>query len=134
MWLLLAVCFVGLQVSVHSQTDDDGFRAVVSEFGDANFREKEAIAERLLDTGHASARAVLTALLDGRFFFRDQDQQPFVVESTDEDLSAFALVDVASLESAGSAEPDQLSRVITNNRLRRFLRITIARSMDFRKS
>ena len=127
MWLLLAVCFVGLPVSVHAQTDDDGFRAVVSEFGDANFREKEAIAERLLDTGHASARAALTALLEGRFFFRDQDQQPFIVESTDEDLSAFALVDVVSLESAGSAEPDQLSRVITNNRLRRFLRITIAR-------
>ena len=127
LWLLLAVCFVGLQVSAHAQTDDDGFRAVVSEFGDANFREKEAIAERLLDTGHASARAVLTALLEGRFFVRDQDQQPFIVESTDEDLSAFALVDVVSLESAGSAEPDQLSRVITNNRLRRFLRITIAR-------
>ena len=31
------------------------------------------------------------------------------------------------LEEAGSAEPDELSRVITNNRLRRFLRITIAK-------
>ena len=127
MWLLLAVCSLGLPVSAQAQIDDDGFRAVVAEFGDANFREKESIAERLIDTGHASARAVLTALLEDRFFFRQQDQQPFIVESTDENLSAYALVDPVSLEDAGSAEPDQLSRVITNNRLRRFLRITIAR-------
>ena len=127
-WLLLAVvCFLGLPVSVQAQTDDDGFRAVVAEFGDANFREKESIAERLIDTEHASARTVLTALLEDRFFFRQEDQQAFIVASTDESLSVYALVDPVSLEDAGSAEPDQLSRVITNNRLRRFLRITIAR-------
>ena len=126
-WLLLAVCFLGLPVSVQAQTDNDRFRAVVAEFGDANFREKESIAKRLIDTGHASARTVLTALLDGRFFFRQEDQQPFIVASTDESLSVYALVDPVSLEEAGSAEPDQLSRVITNNRLRGFLRITIAK-------
>ena len=79
-WLLLAVCFLGLPVSAQAQTDNDGFRAVVAELGDANFREKESIAERLLATGHASARAVLTALLEDRVFFRQQDQQPFIVE------------------------------------------------------
>ena len=121
------MCFLGLPASAQAQTDDDGFRAVVVEFGEANFREKESIAERLIDTGHASTRAVLTALLEDRVFFREQDQQPFIVESTDENLSAYALVDPVSLEDAGSAEPDQLSKVITNNRLRRFLRITIAR-------
>ena len=128
LWLLLAVvCFLGLPGSVQAQTDDDGFRAVVAEFGEANFREKESIAERLIDTGHASARTVLTALLEDRFFFRQEDQQAFIVASTDESLSVYALVDPVSLEDAGSADPDQLSRVITNNRLRRFLRITIAR-------
>ena len=127
LWLLLAVCFLGLPVSAQAQIDDDGFLAVVAEFADANFREKESIAEQLLDTGHASVRSVLTALLEGRFFFRQEDQQPFIVESTDEELSTYALIDPVSLEEAGSAEPDQLDRVITNNRLRRFLRITIAR-------
>ena len=126
-WLLLAVCFLLLPVAAYAQTDDDSFRAVVAEFGDANFREKESIAEQLLETGHASARAVLTALLEDRLFFRQQDQQPFIVESSDENLSSFALIDPASLEAAGTSEPDQLDRVITNNRLRRFLRITIAR-------
>lgn len=127
LWLLLAVCFLLLPVAANAQTADDDFRAVVAEFGDANFREKESVAERLLETGHASARAVLTALLEDRFFFRQQDQQPFIVESSDENLSSFALIDPASLEAAGTSEPDQLDRVITNNRLRRFLRITIAR-------
>ena len=126
-WLLLAVCFLGFSVSVQAQTDDDGFRAIVAEFGDANFREKESIVERLIDTGHASAGTVLTALLEERFFFRQEDQQAFIVKSTDESLSVYALVDPVSLEDAGSVEPNQLSRVITNNRLRRFLRITIAR-------
>ena len=125
-WLLLAVCFLGLPVSAQAQTDNDGFRAVVAELGDANFREKESIVERLLDTGHASARAVLTALLEDRVFFRQQDQQPFIVESTDENLSAYALVDPVTLKDAGSAEPDKLSRVTTNNRLRAFLRMSIA--------
>ncbi len=127
LWLLLAGCFLGFSVSVQAQTDDDGFRAIVAEFGDANFREKESIVERLIDTGHASAGTVLTALLEERFFFRQEDQQAFIVESTDESLSVYALVDPVSLEDAGSVEPNQLSRVITNNRLRRFLRITIAR-------
>ena len=72
-WLLLAVCFLFLPFAAYAQTDDDSFRAVVAEFGDANFREKESIAEQLLETGHASARAVLTALLEDRLFFRQQD-------------------------------------------------------------
>ena len=128
LWLLLAVvCLLGLPVLVHAQTDDDGFRTVVAEFANANFREKESIAGRLIDTGHGSAGTVLTALRDGRFFFRQEDQQAFIVESIDESLSVYALVDPVSLEEAGSAEPDELSRVITNNRLRRFLRIAIAR-------
>jgi urea transport system permease protein len=124
-WLLLAVCLLGIPVS--AQTDDDSIRAVVAEFSDANFREKESIAARLIETGHTSARAVLTALLDGRLFVRDRDQQPLIVESADESLSQYALVDPVSLEDAGSADPDQLSRVLTNNRLRRVLRTSIAR-------
>jgi urea transport system permease protein len=42
-------------------------------------------------------------------------------------LSEFALLDPASSSAAGSAVADQLSRVITNNQLRRFLRTVIPR-------
>ena len=125
-WLLLAVFFLGFSTSARAQTDDR-FRVLVAEFSDANFREKKVITERLLDTGHPGVRGVLTALLDSRLFVRDRDQQPFIVESTDDGLSEFTLLDPASLAGAGSAQPGQLSRVITNNQLRRFLRNVIPR-------
>ncbi len=126
-WLLLAVCCLGFSVSARAQTDDETFRAIVAELGDANFREKEAIGQRLFDTGHPGVRNVLTALMDGRVFIRDRDEQAFIVESTAEDLSEFTLLDPASQADVELSPPGQLSRVITNNQLRRFIRTTLAR-------
>ena len=125
-WLLLAVFFFGFSASSRAQTDD-AFRVLVAEFSGANFVQKQVIAERLLDTGHLGVRDVFTALLDSRLFVRDRDQQPFIVESADEGLSEFTLLDPASLAVAGSAQTGQLSRVITNNQLRRFLRTALPR-------
>ena len=126
-WLLLAVFCLGPGESAWAQMDDDTFRGIVAELGDANFREKEAIAARLIDTAHPGVRNVVTALMDGRVFIRDRDGQAFVVESTAEDLSEFTLLDPASAAEVGSSPPGQLSRVITNNQLRRFLRTAVAR-------
>ena len=125
MWLLLAVCMFGLAVS--AQTDDDGFRSVVYEFADANFREKESIADRLIETGHSSARTVLTALLEDRLYLIEQNEQIIIVASGDESLEVYELIDPVSLEDTGAASPEQLRRILTNNRLRRFLRTSIAR-------
>ena len=127
LWLLLVVCCLGFAVSAKAQTEDEAFRAIVAELADANFREKEAIAGRLLNAGHPGVRDVLTALMDGRVFIRERDAQAFVVESTAEDLEEFTLLDPASQESVGSASSDQLNRVITNNQLRRFLLTSLAR-------
>ena len=126
-WQLLAVCCLGFSVSAGAQTDDETFRSIVAELGDANFREKEAIAERLLNADHPGVRDVLTALMDGRIFIRDRDAQAFIVESTAGALSEFTLLDPASQMEVGSSPPGQLSRIITNNQLRRFLRTAIAR-------
>ena len=125
--LLLAWCLVAPPVSAAAQTDDDGFRTLVAEFADANFREKEAVAERLLATGHPSVREVLTALLEDRLFRRERDGRVFVVEANDERLAAYRLIDPASLDGLEAVDPDLLQRIITNNRLRRFLRATMAR-------
>ena len=126
-WLLLAVFFLGLSVSAEAQIDDDDFRAVVAELVDANFREKTSLAELLLESGHPGAPNVLTALMEGRLFIRDQDTQVFVIESTSDDLLEFVLLDPVSRETVGSSSPDQLSRIITNNQLRRFLRTAVPR-------
>jgi urea transport system permease protein len=99
----------------------------VAELGNANFREKEAIAERLVNTEHSSVRAVLTALLEDRLVQRTLDTQVFIVKSNDGSLATYELVDPVSLTDVEAVNPDQVQRIITNNRLRRTLRTTIAR-------
>ena len=126
-WLLLTGCLVGFPVSAPAQTGDDGFRALVGELAGANLREKEAIAGSLVATGHGSVRAVLTALLEDRLFERQDNGQVFVAASNDERLAAFQLLDPATLAEVEAIAPDRLDRIITNNRLRRFIRTAIAR-------
>ena len=126
-WLLLAVFCLGFTGPARAQIDDEAFRASVAELGDANFREKEAIAERLLNSGHSGVRDVLTALMDGRVFIRDRDAGAFIVESTADDLSEFTLIDPATQGVVGPSPRAELSRVITNNQLRRFLRTALPR-------
>ena len=126
-WLLLAGCLAVLPAPAPAQTGDDAFRALVGELAGASLREKEEIAGRLLATGHGGVREVLTALLEDRLFEREDDGRVFVVESNDEGLTALRLLDPATLADAGTVPRDRLGRIITNNRLRRFLRTGIAR-------
>lgn len=124
-WLLLAACLAAHPAA--AQTGDEEFRTLVGELAGANLRQKEEIAGRLLATGHGGVRGVLTALLEDRLFEREDDGRVFVVESNEEGLATFQLLDPATLADAGTISPDRLDRIITNNRLRRFLRTGIAR-------
>ena len=126
-WLLLAGCLAVHPAPAPAQTPDDAFRALVGEFAGANLRQKEEIAGRLLATGHGGVREVLTALLEDRLFEREDDGRVFVVLSNEEGLATFQLLDPATLADAGTVPADRLDRIITNNRLRRFLRTGIAR-------
>jgi len=125
LWLLLAACLVARPAS--GQGPDDEFRNLLAELRDASFADKELIADRLIATGHMGARPVLTALLEDRLFIRQQDQHVFIVKSIGETLTSYELIDPVSLEETGAATPDELAKIGTNNRLRRFLRTTIAR-------
>ncbi len=109
-----------------AQTADDTFGAALAELREASFADKETIADRLIATGHMSARPVLTALLDDRLF-ATADQRIVIAKSTEETLTTYELIDPVTLQAAGSAPADQLTKIGTNNRLRRFLRTTIAR-------
>ena len=123
--LLLAVSVFTLRGL--AQSPDDAFRAAVGELREASFLDKEAIAERLIATGHSSAGAVLTAFFEDRLFVRNQDQQVVMARASDDGVSALSLMDPVTLADAGTAAPEALTRIGTNNRLRRFLRTTIAR-------
>jgi len=109
-----------------AQSGDDEFLTAVGELREAGFADKEAIAERLMASGHSSAGALLTAMLEDRLFFKE-DQTVVIARSIDESLTTFELLDPASLKGVGFASPDTLTKIGTNNRLRRFLRTTVAR-------
>ncbi len=124
-WLLLAWVLVSAPASAQSAADR--FLAALSELRDASFLDKEAAAERVIATGNRGALPALTALLEDRLYFRQQDQQVVIVKTADESLPAMEVTDPVSLEAAGSSPTADLTKIGTNNRLRRFLRIALAR-------
>ncbi len=120
--LLLALCDTG---SLHAQSPDDaGFLSILGELREATYSDKAAIAERLSQTGHRNVRVVLTALMEDRLYFRNNDQRIFIVKSGDED--PLKLIDPLSLKDAGTATADSLTKIGTNNALRHTLRTAVA--------
>ena len=125
-WLLALLALWGVPILGQS-TDDSGFLATIGELREADFPDKEAIVERLTQGAHSSTRVVLTAFLEDRLYFRNDDQKVVVVKSVENEPADFDLIDPVSLKDAGAIPADQVTKIGTNNRLRRVLRTTIAR-------
>jgi urea transport system permease protein len=128
-WLagLLLLASLAFSPHLYAQGVDETFLAALGELREASFPDKEAIITRLGETGHASARSVLTAFLEDRLYWRNSDQKVFLVKSDDDSLASLELVDPVSLKDAGTVGRDQLTKIGTNNRLRRMLKTSIAR-------
>jgi urea transport system permease protein len=123
LFILLAI--VWSIVPLRAQSPGDAtFLSTLGELREATYSEKAGIVERLGQTGHPSVRAVLTALLEDRLYYRNSDQKVFVVKSADGD--PLNLVDPVSLKDAGSASADSMTKIGTNNGLRRVLKETVA--------
>lgn len=120
--LLLILCGV---IPVHAQSPSDAsFLSTLGELREASYSDKAIVVERLSQARHPSVRAVLTALMEDRLYFRNNDQRIFVVKSAEGD--PLNLIDPVSLKNAGSVPADTLTKVGTNNSLRRTLRTTVA--------
>src|SRR4051812_18787381 len=124
-WLLLLLTIWGAPALRAQSASDTTFLSTLGELRDADYSAKSAIVDRLSQSGHPSLRAVLTALMSGRLYFRNSDQQIFLVKSADSD--PLQLIDPLTLKDAGSAPADSLTNIGTNNSLRRVLRTTVAR-------
>src|SRR4029453_9198335 len=125
-WLFLLLLTLGGVVPVHAQSPNDAsFLSTLGELREAAFSDKAGIVERLSQGRHPSVRAVLTAFLEDRLYFRNNDQKVFIVKSAEGD--PLNLVDPLSLKDAGSAPADGLTKIGTNNALRRTLRASVAR-------
>jgi urea transport system permease protein len=122
--ILAAAIFVA---PLRAQTSNDQFTAAVSQLRDATFADKETIVGQLVEGRQPGALGVLSALRDDRLFVRDQDARVFIVTSADDGLAAFELIDPATGKPAGSESRAGMTKIGTNNRLRRVLRTAIAR-------
>ncbi len=111
--------------SLHAQSPNDvSFLATLGELREAGYDDKAAIVDRISKSGHPSVRAVLTAFMEDRLYFRNSDQQIFL--SKTEEGDPLNLIDPITLKSAGSAAADSLTKIGTNNALRLELRTVVA--------
>ena len=130
-WLLVLLLALGTIIPAEAQSakaqpaNDATFLATLGELREATYADKANIVERLAQTGHPGVRAVLTALMEERLFYRNSDQKIFIAKAPD--ATPLVLVDPLSLKSAGSAPPETLTQIGTNNALRHTVRITVAR-------
>ena len=109
-----------------AQSKDEQFRAMLGELREASFGDKEAIVQRLAASGHPNVGPVLTALLEDRLAYT-ADQKVVVATSSDDSLERLEVLDPVSLKSAGKAPASDLTKIVTNNGLRRLIRTTVAR-------
>jgi urea transport system permease protein len=127
LFMLLLALWVVVPVRAQSSSQsasDSSFLSTLGQLREASYSDKAGIVERLSQSGHRSIRAVLTAFLEDRLYFRNDDQKIFIVKSAEGD--PLNLIDPLSLKDAGSAPADSLTKIGTNNGLRRTLRTTVA--------
>jgi len=123
--VLLASRSVG-PLYAQSSTDRD-FLSTLGELRNASFDDKYTIVDRIAQSGNPNAEAVLTAFLQDRLYFRNQDQIIFLAKAGEEDSATVDLFDPLTLKPAGSASADDITRIVTNNHLRRILQTDLAR-------
>src|SRR5580692_6869232 len=113
-WLVMLLLTLWGGVPVHAQSPkDSNFLATLGELREATYSDKASIVERLSQGGHPSVYAVLTALMEDRLYFRNNDQKVFIVKSAEGD--PLNLIDPLSLKGAGDAPADNLTKIGTNN-------------------
>jgi urea transport system permease protein len=130
-WLFMLLLVLWGVPSAHAQSPPDaGFLSILGELREASYPDKEAIIDRLSQTGHPSVRAVLTAFMEDRLFYRTaekpEDQKIVIVKSTEGDPAVLDLIDPLTLKAAGTAPMDSLTGINTNNHLRQVLGTVVA--------
>jgi len=89
----------------------------------ASYAEKQALIRQMVATHDPRAHAVLNALLAGTLYTRNSDRCVFVAAEND---AALELTDPLNGQSAGTVNPDEVSRIGINNQLRKALRVALA--------
>jgi urea transport system permease protein len=114
---------------VFAQASSDAtLLSTLGQLRDADFSDKEKFVDQLDQSGHPSVQAILTALLEDRLYSRNDDMKVFLAKTAaTEDTTSLDLIDPVTLKGAGSATLDNLTKIGTNNHLRRALQTMLAR-------
>jgi urea transport system permease protein len=97
--------------------------SVLAQLPDADFATKRDLVTALMGEGSPAALKILTAMLDGRLFYRLTDKQIVVAVS---DSDPLVIADAKTGQSLGQAPAAEFDRIGTNNGLRKALRGAIA--------
>jgi len=124
--VLLAVVLCSRSV-LAQQTAPADDAAALAALRDASLADKGVIVQRLVASGRPWARSVLAALLDDRLYARQRDGHVFIVASSDESTASVELIEPMTGAASGSAARDDVVKIGTNNRLRKLLRVALAR-------
>ena len=124
-WLfLLLLALWGIAPARAQNPKDASFLAMLGELREASYSDKANIVERLSQGGHPSVRAVLTALMEDRLYYRNSDQKVYIFKSAEGD--PVYIIDPILFKSEGPYPADSFTKIGTNNGLRRVLRTTVA--------
>lgn len=101
------------------------FAGLVGKLNEADYSEKRELLDAMIAAQHPNTPALLKALLEEHLYARDADGRVFI---TDEQADGLHLTNVLSLSAEGVVANDEgLSKIGTNNALRKYLRGAIAR-------
>src|SRR6478609_10989627 len=99
--------------------------SLLAQLPDADFATKRDLVTALAGEGSSAALSVLSAMLDGRLFYRLADKLVVVAAK---DTDPLAVTDARNGAALGQAPAAEFDRVTTNNGLRKALRGAIAQA------
>ncbi|MFV2055193.1 MAG: urea ABC transporter permease subunit UrtB [Thiohalomonadales bacterium] len=120
---LLALC-VAFPVIASNQTDEAAIDTAIQALNVKRFRDKAQAVEDLLLLNFPRTRAILQAFLTNKLYYRKSDQRVIIIEQTDEGYNAH---DAYSKLDYGQLQKNQIKKIKTNNKLRKMLRVSIAK-------
>ena len=118
--LAFAVFLCGTPEACAAEPAD--FATAVAGLATTDFKAKQAALMQLAQTRNESAKAILSAMLDGKLYYRKSDSHLFIGSGED----ALTLTDALTLKPAGTADPADMTKVNTNNALRKILKSALA--------
>ncbi len=101
--------------------------ALAASLPSASYAEKRTLIKKIVETHDPRVHAVLAALLNGTLYARSSDGALFVVsEAAAGEPAGLKLTDPLTGQPAGSAQPDDMTKIGVNNQLRKELRVALA--------